>query len=355
VSRWKSVRERLGCGAYEAFVVERGGGATVCSVPWTTLTWGRVLDDTSTATVNAAGFSSDCCAELSQIRPWRHELALFRDGSLVWVGPITVPKAPPPDTFEITARDLTAWWDHRLIHKDHLYDTPTDLATIFQDISDDAMAPDPSPGLDVEPTPCGITGMMDLLAVQHLMAGPKIRDIANIGIDWTTVGREVLAGGLVVPTVSIGTFLDDHFIVPPTPRLDGTAQTNAWGVRGSGGGAAGDTIFGYSIAAPSVVALDGLLEDVATVSTIQDNDSALAAAQTRTALTSAVLAVENCVLSPNAPFTIDDLVPGALCDLNLEQTCIPVVGQFRLQSVTGQGQSPDGEQITVVFQPAGTM
>lgn len=348
----------LGCGTYDALVLTRGGAEIVAEFPWTSASWSRVLDDTSEGGATALGYPASCCADFLGFRPWRHELALYRDRDLVWVGPIMEPKAPPPFTFDITARDLTAWWDHRLIHEDHLYDTPTDLAEIFQDISDDAMAPDPSPGLSVTTTPTGVTALLDLLAVQHLMAGPKLRDVANIGLDWTAVCRDVIAGGAVVPTASIGTFYDGHFAVPPTPRYDGSVQANSWLLRGSGGGAAGDTVFG-SATDPAAGILDGLLESVDTVSTLQDNDSAQAGAQSRVAITGEVLLIENCVLSPDAPFTIDQLVPGALCDLALEQTCYPVFGQYRLYKVdvVAQNAGADGqsERVSLAFQPVGTM
>lgn len=353
------VRRQLGCGTYDVYILTRGGASLVASFPWTQVDWARVLDDTSEATSTADGYPAECCADLSQIRPWQHELAVYRDGSLIWVGPIMEPKSPPPFKFNVEARDLTAWWDHRRIHDDHLYDTPTDLAVIFQDISDDAMAPDPSPGLSVATTPTGVTALLDLLAVQHLMAGPKLRDVANVGLDWTAVGRDVIAGGAVIPTGSIGTFYDSHFVTPPTPRLDGSSQANAWLIRGSGGGAAGDTIYGTAMADPDVIDRDGLLESVDTVSTLQDNDSAQAAAQSRVAITAEVILIENCILSPEAPFTIEELVPGALCDLALEQTCIPVFGQYRLYKVSGTardgGASGPIEQISLTFQPVGTM
>jgi hypothetical protein len=345
------LRGRLGCGVYEVLILERGGDTLVVAFPWTSITWSRVLDDTSAASVRADGYPDGCCIDLKQILPWRHELAIYRDGELVWIGAIFLPKAPP-DKFTIEARDLSVWWDHRLIHEDHDYSSPTDLATIFKDISDDAMAPDNSPGLEITTTPSGVTGTMELLAVQHLLAGQKLRDLAQIGVDWTVVGRSVLAGGTEVPTASIGTFLDEHFVAPPTPRIDGAQQANAWLVRGSGGGAAGDTVYGYS-SDPASIALDGLLESVATIQTIEDNASALAASQSRVALTKGVVAVENCVLTPDAPFVLEDLVPGAVCDLALEETCIPVFGEFRLQhvDVTAEG---DGERVSLVFQPKGT-
>lgn len=358
-----AIRKAIGCGAYEVYVLTRGGSSLVAVFPWTSLTFSRVLDDTSDGSAVAYQIPAECRGPLSGVTSWRHELAIYRDGQLVWVGPVVIPQAPP-DQYEIAARDLSAWWDHRLIHKDHDYSSPTDLATIFQDVAADAMAPDPSPGLAVTTTPCGVTAILTLLALQHLSAATELRDIAKTGIDWTTIARKVLAGGAVVPTGPLGPFLDEHFAVPPTPKEDGTAKANAWLVRGAGGGAAGDVVYGYQTD-PVSGKLDGLLESVETDSTIKDSATAQAAAKTRVALTSVVGTLDKCVLHPEAPFTLDELVPGALCQVRLEQTSIPVFGSYRLQrvDVTASAQSGGGaagrsaslqEQIALTFQPVGT-
>lgn len=343
----------LGCGRYDAYILTRGGGSLVAVLPWNTLSWGRVLDDTSHATVTV----DSECGELGSVRPWQHELAIYRDDLLVWVGPITNPSAPVAgdhQQLQVDARDLSAWWDHRRIHVDHAYVVPTDLATIFQDFATDAMSVDNSPGLVVKTTACGVLGVRSILGTQHQIAGLELRDLAKTGIDWTAVGRTVLAGGSAVPTASIGTFTDAHFTQPPKPNLDGTAQANDWVVRGAGGGVAGDVVYGEA-SDTSAQERDGVLEAVDTVSTIQDNTSAAAAAQTRVALTTGVLSVEEAYLAATAPFTIDQLVPGAVCYLDLQETVIPIQGQYRLQSVDPTARGNDGvEQVVLVFQPVGT-
>lgn len=347
----------LGCGQYEAYVVPRGGGRQiVAEIAWTQIDWARVLDDTSSA---SALSDKSVCVSVDGIRSWRHELDLFRDGDEIWVGPILNPSAPVQTDrrqFMVDARDVSAWWDHRLIHQDHAYIVPTDLATIFQDLATDAMAPDNSPGVHVVTTPCNVKGVLTVLAAQHQMAGTQLRDLANTGIDWTAVRRDILAGGATVPTASLGVFRDEHFLAPPLVTLDGTAQTNRWVVRGSGGGAAGDAIFADS-KNDAAAHDDGLLESVDTVSTIQDYTSAKAAADSRTLLTSSVVSIQNAVLAPTAPFTVPELIPGALCRVELHEGPIPVSGDFRLQSVTGSVRAQQGainEQITLVFQPVGS-
>lgn len=343
----------LGCGAYEVFVKQRGGrGNIVGIVAWDTLSWERVLDDTSQATVSLNLADPACCDLLSQVRPWQHELSIYRDGSEIWVGPL-VTVAEPPEQNQLTARDITAWWDRRFIHEDHFY-TATDIATIFQEISDDAMAPDPSPGLVLQAAACGVTAALTVLAAQHLIAAASLRDLATIGLDWTAVARTVLAGGTAIPSDPIGLLEDEHFAAPPQPTLDGLGQANAWGVRGSGGGQAGDTIFGYA-SDPDLRARDGLLEAVVSISSIEDNDAALSAAQSRVALRKEVVLVDGCVLSPSAPVTIGQLIAGTIASLKLAGTCIPVDDDYRIQKISGNAQASDGsESVTLALQPVGT-
>jgi hypothetical protein len=356
----------LGCGTYEVYVQPRGGGQMSSVIPtesnrvlfpWSQLGWSRVLDDTSQATVEADG---TCGSPVGTVKPWKNEIALIRDGVQVWVGPVFTPTGNPngqPDQLSINARDLTAWWDHRLIHEDHDYtDDPTDLAYILQAISDDAMAPDNSPGLFVTPSPCGILGTPQILAVQYQIAGQQIRTLSNSGVDWTCIARDVLCGGAVVPTAPITpTFTDEHFINIPTVTPDGSVQANSWIVTGSGNGVAGATIVGA--AGPDVDAAleDGLLESVASDTTIQDNTTAQSAAQSRLLLTQAPVTVTGGILAATAPFPMSVLVPGATCYLNLTKTTIPVQGQFRLGGIqvnytAGENQI---EQVIPSFQPVG--
>lgn len=344
---------QLGCGSYEAHILTRGGGELVAVIPWNQLSWGRVLDDTSQGSVSG---DIGCCGVLSRARSWKNELVILRDGREVWVGPVLTPSSPLQGSttqFKCDAADITAWWDHRLIHEDHNFEVPTDLATIFEALSVDAMRPDTSPGLQLAVSLCGVKSVFKVLAAQHQIAGQPLRDISKIGVDWTAIGRRVLAGGLVVPTDPIGTFTDDHFIQPPIVIESGTEKANRWVVTGSGGGAAGDAIYGIGQDAASRDE-NGLLESVASVSTVQDYDGAVAAAKTRVALTKEILSVQSAILDQSAPFPIETLIPGAACELALNETCIPAHGRYRLQNVSVTAGTDGTEQVTVVFQPEGT-
>jgi len=347
--------ETLGCGVYEAYIQPRGGTREKTPFPWSQIGWARVLDDTSQASVEADG---TCGIPDGDIRSWRDEISLIRDGEQVWVGPVYQPVGNPnqlPNQLRAAARDLTAWWDHRLIHQDHDYTgNPTDLATILQTLSDDAMAPDNTPGLFVTATLCGVLGQPQILAAQYQMAGQQIRTLTNSGVDWTCVNRDVLCGGSVVPTGAITpTFTDEHFVTVPTVTVDGSVQANRVIVTGAGTGVAGSTVVGAAGPDTALAMEDGLLEQVVQDTSIQDNTTAASAASSRLMLTKAAVTVTNAQLDPSAPFPISVLVPGATCYLDLAKTVIPVSGQFRLGGLQVTMQVGGIEQVVANFQPVG--
>lgn len=256
-----------------------------------------------------------------------------------------------PEAPALTARDVTAWWDHRRIHQDHHYSS-ADLATIFAELAADAMNPENSVELTLSTSPCGILGDYDVLALQHKIAGPILRDLANIGVDFTAIGRTVLCGGGAVATASLGPFTDDSFMEPPKVTIDGSVLSNDWIVSGAGGGALGDSIFGY---ANDPTGVSGLLESAAVISTIQDPVTAQAAAASRLALSEGSITVEKAPLSPLSAFEISDLIPGALCQVNLSDSCIPVDRFYRLQRVDVSVDGSSGvEAVSVIFQPVGS-
>lgn len=342
----------LGCGEYEAFVFTRGGGMQVAVLPWTSLNFTRVLDDTSTGSVSGAiGQDGSCCDFLADVYPWRHELVIKRDGVTVWVGPIYSLQTPPGE-FQIDARDLSAWWDHRRIRTDIEY-AETDLAVIFTAIAQDAMSADDSPNFTVRATACGVRGTRRILALQHQLAGPALRDLSTTGIDWTMVGREARVGGLVVPTEPLATFIDAYFANPPTPIRDGSQQANSITTRGAGGGELGDSL--YAIETDGFAARDdGLLENVESVTTLVDFNSITQYSKTQLALRKVMLTADSARLTPQAPYNINDLIPGALCPLALQETCLPVRGDYRIKSVSVSVSAGQDDAVDLTFQPPGT-
>lgn len=359
----------LGCGEYTVWLQSRGGGPTrIMEVPWKTITWSRVLDDTSQATI--INPIADCCGLLTVMNPWQHEISINRTPAPtsnveVWVGPVYSPQPQPPDAsshesdIQIACRDLSVWFDKRKIHDDLIYDTGTaDLATMFEDIVGSAMNPDNSPGISVVGSPTGITGIRTYLQDQNLLAGPELRNLSNIGVDWTTYIRQILMGGTTVfnPAAQIGPFLDQHFIVPPTVIRDGSKQYNSVTQIGSGTAPDGGNAIFQVATDTDAQNLYGLLEQVVTDTTILDDPSALAGAESALALGASIVQITNAVLTPDAPFQMSQLIPGVLCEINLNESCVPVAGLFRLQrvDVMVDVSAEQTETVTLTFQPVGT-
>ena len=111
--------QRLGDGTYEVYFKTRGGARFLCRARNTTsLSWSLKMNDVSSASVTIAlnGLDDECCNCIATINPWEHELAIFRNGVEVWVGPVvngTIDLAGLTATYE--ARDLSAWFDHRWV------------------------------------------------------------------------------------------------------------------------------------------------------------------------------------------------------------------------------------------------
>lgn len=79
----------------------------------TRLSWGRRLLDTSEARIQIAKQGVDCCDLWRKFQPWYNDINIYRDGDLVWRGPVYRMRETR-DTFVLEARDLTAWMDKRV-------------------------------------------------------------------------------------------------------------------------------------------------------------------------------------------------------------------------------------------------
>lgn len=348
----------LGCGTYRVAIHTRASLLrAVVEVPWTQIEWGRVLDDTSSATVQAG---AGCCGEIleSQVRPWSHTLAIYRkvQGSVgygrVWSGPVMAIR--DRDALTLEARDLSAWCDHRLVHDDHDH-VAEDLADIYQSLWDDAMAPDPVPDYTLSLTASGTTGDRQVLTDSHTLAGDPLRELGRTGLDWTVLDRVQIVGPSEIDTPAVATLIDSHFVGDPEVVVDGSTQANLWYVSGSGGGAEGDEVSGFASVSPGA---DGLLESVASESSILDDLSADENAQTRLDRSSMPQRyVTDADLHSDAPVPMERLIPGARVRLALTGRCLPVRTTERLSSVKVTA-SRDGnavtEKVSISLQPLGT-
>jgi hypothetical protein len=345
----------LGCRDYRTFILPRDTLLrTVLEVPWSSVRYGRVLDDTSSGSVTAG---AGCCGDVLRdvIRPWSHTLAIARVGDgRVWSGPlVNIRDTDEGITFD--ARDLSAWLDHRRVHDLHVH-TLEEPTSIYESLWDDAMAPDPIENYSLSITPGTATADREVLPEQNRLAGDELRELGRTGVDWTVVDRVHYVAAEEIVADPIGLFIDEHFLSPPEVEMDGTVQANDWVVSGAGGGAEGDEIAG---AASSTPGAEGLLESVASESGILDVTSADDAAATRLARSEvAPVFVREGTLTAGAPVSMAQLIPGARARLSLSGRCLRVDATQRLLSVQVDVSRNAGavvERVTVGFEPLGTV
>ncbi|MFB7906483.1 hypothetical protein ACFC1T_08670 [Kitasatospora sp. NPDC056076] len=107
---------QLGCPQrYSAAVMWRGGTKTFIPAAdivdaAESISFDRRLNESSHAVVKVSRIRArrDCCALLGRVEPGVHELIVYRDRTPVWCGPVTI-ATQTADTFTIEARDVSAW------------------------------------------------------------------------------------------------------------------------------------------------------------------------------------------------------------------------------------------------------
>lgn len=293
----------------------------------------------------------ECCRVLADVRPWVHEVALYRRsgteiaGDLIWVGPISDDiELSKGGTAKIPARDLAAWMDVRVVHSDHSWQD-LDIGQIGEEIAADALAPDPSPGITLARRMTGQRYSLDVLASTYALAGERLRALAQAGLRWYAVRRTITFCGDDEPLV---TLVDEHLRETPTVRLAGSAQATRVIVAGQGVGEEQAIVAEASATAPAA----GLVErvsrtDAPNLAAAQsDADSWLAEAENPVAV------VDSAILAESAPLTVADLLPGRIVRMQLSETCYPVDGLYRMTMIEGAVQSGNaGETITLHLTP----
>ena len=352
----------LGCGTWHAFIACRGGGE-VFPLPFTSLSMSRRVDDMSDAsltltqtTLNSFDPSEQerCCGLLSVIESWEHELILFRDGNPAsddptWVGPITK-MTWGVDSINITARDLFQWFERRLLERDRTF-TATDLADVFHQYAVDALHRDPTPNIDLTNiSATGILGDREVQVTAGRRAADELRELARSGLDFTMLGRVMLAGGTEIPTADLGVLITEHFDGHQLD-IDGLQTETESVVIGSPADNVGGPI---RVSTGGVDADRGLVQGLANESTIKDTSSAQALANTRHSLLRVSPRFFRAQLLPIAPMGFEDLIPGAVAQLRVQLMCRTLEGNHRLMDVDVSVGNNGTESVEVQFSSLGT-
>lgn len=211
----------LGCGVWSATVLARGGGSVVATdVPATQISVQMRRSETGDATVDV--LDRRVCATLGEtVRAWSHEVALYRDGSLAWVGPV-VGRRISGDRLTWRCRDLSVWLTRRFARE--VVATAADAAEVAALVARGALAADPV-GLDVE---WGAIGVLVSRAYAERDGKPAIEalgEVVDAGAEWA-VDRRTLRIGSAVSTADAGEVFGDGWVDEPDVEEDGlTAAT----------------------------------------------------------------------------------------------------------------------------------
>lgn len=322
----------LGCPETRVLLMDRCGSRVIKDITdsMSSGSYGRLLDDTSAAsvTVSVSGDMdrASCSTAVGNLGTWRNSLAMYRDDKLTWFGPITN-LLYATETAVVSARDISAWLDVRVIHNDYTF--TDELATdIVRILIEDA--------LSVE-DPCGLLGNIVVTGTSKVRltgsvtagdgyAGDIIRNLAASVLDFTVLGTSII----ISDKFEFGPFTrltDEDFLVELQIEERGADAGTKWYVNGSAvQGQAGGTD-------PYV----GLIERVVTDTSILDAAAATTSAKGRLSTSNPppvfINIPDGARLSPLAPVCFEQLVPGTLVNVSLRNTARQVSSQNLLTAI----------------------
>lgn len=336
----------LGCGEeLRLLLTTRGAGRVLAELSPVEGQFTRTLDATSSLTAKmlvGGAFGVNCCADLSEIRPWATEVAVFWDGLLAWAGPVTSAKFSA-DSVSLTAKDLTAWWSRRVLPVSSYANL--DLADIFLNYHEQAMEQDPSPNFNLTVSPSYVTGTRSVLT--PALAWTMMQELTQTAVDFTAYGRTVLVGGQEVPAQPHLTLQDGDFEAPLEVDERGDIMANRVVIVGAPGieAVAENDEF---------IQFYGLVERVFYESNVLDEGSAQALANTRLSLLkdpTFLSPPEGKALQSTAPMTLAELIPGSRIRVSSNGTCRTLTSDFRLRTVTADFSG----KVTPSLEPLGTV
>lgn len=339
---------RLGCAINEAFITGRGGSPILMGLTGAdSIDWDRRLDDTSQAQVVVKN-NSECCDVIADVEPWCHELHIKRGEEEVWVGPVTE-VLYNFDNVTIKARDMTFWLTKRVAEVDIDNSAtgtgiPLDIVTIAQNVLTIALIED-DPGIlpYVLPYPSGLITQRKMPAYTD-NAFNQLQSLADTGLNYTAVCRTIILGGTNIPLAPIATLTDSNILSDVTLIKSGLLQGNRYFVH-----------FDNDLNSPAMSEVAkqcyGLLEEIR-----HGNDNLPGFDDAKQVATTYVNFVgtaprlldmgSEAKLSPDTPWTISEMIPGARVDVALSRLCIDVFQSFKLSSMQVK-QSFKGEEVSI--------
>lgn len=377
----------LGCGTYDVYFREKCGITRYkCRVPKVTgIQYNRQLNETSEAQITVAlgGYDEACCECIGDINPWQHEIAIFRDGMEVWTGPIVeIQFDYGNDKATFYARDLSAWFDHRVVEllEDDYDVEDIDSKDVFEWLVNHAYCKDPwCMTWSFSPTGVNMTRLYyaffngERWGGKYPIIGEELRDMTQYSVDWTVVDRHMYGGALQTtpPFTREIILLSHHWNTSPVIKVSGLNMSNRVIMAGGSGGNDGWVDEEMWIEPPITGPIKpsqltgdqrtfGLLESFESKQELDDEDTT----QQDNAITQAAWGkyqlsnapysyIEGGTLDKGAPVNFSDLIPGSIFEIRMSEACRPFQGQYRLTSVDVNISGSTDETVSVMFAPVG--
>lgn len=348
---------RLGCGEPSFFITRRCAGQLDCVITdyVTSATWTRVLDDVSEAevTCNFSGTTDfTCCECLAEIEPWCSELHIWRDGEEVWVGPIQQIEYTY-DSAIIRATDSLGWLSVRVPPGNIDYsEVAADLSEIAEDILTVAFAEDTSAGFTCELDNIYkvASGEVSFRFFEQFTdnALNMLLDLASTGLNVTTLGRTIVLTGDDTSLTPLILLNDEHIIGDIKITKDGTSQGNRYYVHfeGDGGIPASGEAADFFCYGP----IERIRDGDGLVDGISAGDVADAYVRASAIAPRTVEIEAGSKLSPDTPWTINQMVCGARVDVAITRLCLNLTQSFILTGVN-VSYSEQGETVGITLTP----
>lgn len=323
---------KIGCGEWHVMVAGRGGSPVRMEASFSDLSLTRTVNASGQASITVPNTGTPgtlCCDVFENAEPWRDELVIYRDNAIVYAGPIITVSANPSGG-QIQSQDLFHWMEQRFIGDFH---GDGDIGDLFRAIFLNAMEPDDSPNITLNTRSTGIHGTRDFKAVEFHRAADALRELARTGLDFTTIGRTVLAGGLEVFADTSALLLHDDGVTSAEVVREGGNLATDVAVFGAAPRAGMDPVGGRATTGTERY---GLIQRSFTELLVKDRGSADANASARLqAMQPAPLRVK-ATLSQDASFEFNDVIPGRRIDTRLGEAagCIEVIDTMRLQQAS---------------------
>lgn len=340
----------LGSGSNEAWVYNKDATQPVVPLETSTnLRWGRVMNDISTADVSLTIPSNEEHSSiLGQIGTWGHSVVMFRDGKRCWEGPITnlIWKR---GGMAIQAKDVLGWSMRKATHIARLVASSAPATDeMYYDITQVFSSHDPNVLAHVQRIGAG-TGPPATRDVK-LFGGyysDQLTELAKGGACFTVVGRKIVLWPVTSTIGRTATLL-------PEEHMSGEVEIEEDGMGLSTHAVAVNDESLYGLAAGNAIhSFYGQLEEVVPYDCVDAPTLAAVAEQWREAHFPAPLSLnvsQGSVLSPEAPFEIEELVAGTLVPVKVERgvRLLEATQQLMSMEVT---DGPEGEKVAVTVAP----